>query len=138
MRKTRLLLTVLSLSAAFSSTALAGTWQSDSTGWWYQNDDGTYPENTRQWIDGNGDGISENYYFDADGYCLTNTTTPDGSTVNANGALTVNGIVQTQVTPAKPLSHSQLKQKRRPFPSQLPYGYQQQEKNITPFLIVAG
>ena len=101
MRKTRLLLTVLSLSAALSSTALAGTWQSDSTGWWYQNDDGTYPANTWQWIDGNGDGISENYYFDADGYCLTGTTTPDSSTVNADGALTINGIVQTQDTPAK-------------------------------------
>lgn len=138
MRKTRLLLTVLSLSAALSSTALAGTWQNDSTGWWYQNDDGTYPANTWQWIDGNGDGISENYYFDADGYCLTGTTTPDGSTVNADGALTINGIVQTQDTPAKTSVPQPAQTEAESLPVTATVWYQQQAKNITPFLIVAG
>lgn len=78
-----------------TSTAFAGEWKSDNTGWWYQNNDGSYPVNTWQWIDGNGDGISESYYFNENGYLLTNST-KDGYTVNADGAWTVNGVVQTQ------------------------------------------
>ena len=44
----------------------------------------TVPTNSWQWIDGNGDGVSESYYFDGNGYMLFNTTTPDGYTVNAD------------------------------------------------------
>lgn len=50
------------------------------------------------WIDGNNDGKAECYYFDSVGYMLVNTTTPDGCTVNADGAWTQNGVVQTQGT----------------------------------------
>ena len=84
------------LSMLASSTVFAGQWKSDNNGWWYQNDDGSYPTNTWQWIDGNGDGVSESYYFNENGYMLTNTVTPDNYTVNADGAWTVNGVVQTQ------------------------------------------
>ena len=84
------------LSMLASSTVFAGQWKSDNNGWWYQNDDGSYPTNTWQWIDGNGDGISESYYFNENGYMLANTVTPDNYTVNADGAWTVNGVVQTQ------------------------------------------
>lgn len=84
------------LSMLASSTVFAGQWKSDNNGWWYQNDDGSYPTNTWQWIDGNGDGVSESYYFNENGYVLTNTVTPDNYTVNADGAWTVNGVVQTQ------------------------------------------
>lgn len=49
-----------------------------------------------QWQDVNGDGISECYYYDDNGAMLTNTTTPDGYTVDSNGAWVVNGVVQTQ------------------------------------------
>lgn len=83
------------LSAFYSLTSFAGEWKSDNNGWWYQNDDGSYPKNTWQWIDGNKDGISESYYFNENGYLLTNTT-KDGCTVNGDGAWTVNGVVQTQ------------------------------------------
>lgn len=83
------------LSMLASSTVFAGEWKSDNNGWWYQNDDGSYPTNTWQWIDGNGDGISESYYFNENGYMLANST-KDGYTVNADGAWTVNGVVQTQ------------------------------------------
>ena len=58
-------------------------------------DDGSYPTNTWQWNDGNGDGVSESYYFNENGYMLANTVTPDNYTVNADGAWTVNGVVQT-------------------------------------------
>jgi hypothetical protein len=52
--------------------------------------------NSWQWLDGNNDGIAESYYFDGNGYMLANTTTSDGYTVKADGAWTVNGVVQTQ------------------------------------------
>ena len=83
------------LSTFYPLTSFAGEWKSDNNGWWYQNDDGSYPKNTWQWIDGNKDGISESYYFNENGYLLTNTT-KDGYTVNGDGAWTVNGVVQTQ------------------------------------------
>lgn len=83
----------------FSTTAFAGQWVGDQKGWWYDNGDGTYPSNTWQWIDGNGDSISECYYFDASGYCMMNGTTPDGYEVNQSGAWILNGAIQTKTTP---------------------------------------
>lgn len=81
---------------ASSTTVFAGTWKQDSKGWWYQNDNASYPVSQWQWIDGNNDGTAECYYFNSEGYCLINTTTPDGYTVNADGAWTINGIIQTK------------------------------------------
>lgn len=87
-------ITMLSLTFSVS----AATWQQNSVGWWYQEDNGSYPVNTWKWIDGNNDGVAECYYFDGNGYMLSNTTTPDGYQVNASGAWVVNGVVQTQGT----------------------------------------
>lgn len=84
------------LSMLASSTSFAGQWKQEGSTWKYQNDDGSYVTNNWQWIDGNGDGISESYYFNENGYMLANTVTPDNYTVNADGAWTVNGVVQTQ------------------------------------------
>lgn len=94
-RSVALLLAVMVL-AGTAMTVMAANWQQDATGWWYDNGNGTWPANSWQWIDGNGDGVAECYYFDGNGYMLSNTTTPDGFQVNASGAWTVNGIVQTQ------------------------------------------
>ena len=94
------LLTVLSataLSLSMCIPAFAGQWVSNTTGWWWQNDDGSWPANSWQWLDGNKDGVSECYYFGQNGYLLVNTTTPDGYKVNADGAWTENGVVQTKV-----------------------------------------
>ena len=88
----------LSIFSAIPAFA-AGTWHHDQYGWWYY-DNGWYV-NCWQWIDGNDDGIKECYYFNQDGYCLTNTTTPDGYTVNGDGAWVVDGVVQTQVVEKK-------------------------------------
>ena len=87
MRNKKLITAVLAsgLMTAFSFTSLAA-WQSDANGWWWQNDDGTRPANTWEWLDGNNDGVAECYYFGSDGYMAANTTTPDGYTVDANGA----------------------------------------------------
>ena len=80
------------LALGATTVAYAGQWQQNSTGWWYQNDDNSYPRNSWQWING------KSYYFDSNGYMLANTTTPDGYNVDANGAWIVNGVVQTQST----------------------------------------
>lgn len=97
MRKGNLLIASVLLAMTCNITSFAGSWQNDGIGYWWQNDDGSYPTNSWQWIDGNNDGTSEMYYFDANGYCLLNTTAPDGQTVNESGALIINGVIQTQV-----------------------------------------
>lgn len=75
----------------------AGWEQLDDDGWKYKDDStGQYCSSGWQWIDSNGDGLSESYYFDIGGRLLTNTTTPDGYSVNNDGAWTVDGVVQTQ------------------------------------------
>lgn len=76
--------------------ALAGEWKQDAQGWWWQNDDGTYPVNEWQWLDGNQDQIAECYYFNESGYLLTNTITPDHYMVNANGEWVLDGVLQIQ------------------------------------------
>lgn len=48
--------------AITSITAFAGQWERDNTGWWYLEDDGSYPAAQWSFIDG------EWYYFGDDGY----------------------------------------------------------------------
>lgn len=72
-----------------SAPAFAGQWQQDNVGWWYLNDNNTYPVNGWKTI---GEAM---YYFNNNGYLLTNTITPDGYTVDENGAWIAN-IPQVQ------------------------------------------
>lgn len=92
-------ITVL-VSLVFAITACASTWrrgeEPDQSEWWYDNEDGTYAQNGWQWIDGDGDGIAECYYFDSDGWMAADEITPDGYEVNADGAWIVDGVVMTQ------------------------------------------
>ena len=75
------------LSAVLLSTpALAGEWRANSTGFWYINDDGSYPTYAWQWIDGDGDGVYQCFAFDENGYLMLNQTTPDGYLVGEAGA----------------------------------------------------
>lgn len=96
MKKRLLLAATAVMSMAMSTTAFAGmgSWQQNATGWWWQRTDNSYPADEWKWIDGNGDGTAESYYFDQNGYLITNTTTPDGYTVNADGAWVQDGVVQ--------------------------------------------
>lgn len=96
MKKRFLVAAVAVMSTMMSMTAFAGmgSWQQNETGWWWQRNDGSYPASEWKWIDGNGDGTAESYYFDQNGYLITNTTTPDGYTVNADGAWVQDGVVQ--------------------------------------------
>ena len=96
MKKIVALVMAMAMVVGSNMTVFAAGWQQNATGWWWQNDDGSWPANSWQWLDGNRDGVAECYYFDGNGYMLANTTTPDGYTVNADGAWTVNGVVQTK------------------------------------------
>lgn len=100
MRKTRRVFAAFAaaavLSTAYGLPTMAAGWQQDGTGWWWQEDNGTYPAGGWQWIDGNGDGSAECYYFNEAGYCLQDAVTPDGLQVNASGAWVVNGEVQVK------------------------------------------
>ena len=57
------------MTISMGLTAFGGQWRSDANGWWYQNEDGSYPADAWQWIDGNSDGAAECYFFDSQGYC---------------------------------------------------------------------
>ena len=62
-------------------THLQSQHSEDNKGWWIENPDGSYLMN--QWYQSPESGLW--YYMGADGYMLTNTTTPDGCMVNADG-----------------------------------------------------
>lgn len=93
MKRICLVLTTITISIFSCISSFAGQWQQDIKGWWYQNDDGTYPDAGWNWIDG------KCYYLSPEGYCLQNTQTPDGYMVDENGAWVIDGIVQTQNQP---------------------------------------
>lgn len=80
MKKMKLFVATLAISAAMTTTALAGEWKQDQTGWWYQNDDGSYTKSGWHTIDG------KSYYFGDDGYMFHDCVTPDGYSVGADGA----------------------------------------------------
>ncbi len=89
---------VAGLSALTSMSAFAGEWKQDERGWWWQNDDGSYPTSAWYQIDGNRDGVAEWYYFDSEGWLATNITIDGKYTVNADGAWVKNGEVQYPAT----------------------------------------
>ena len=86
---------VLSENLVFASGWTKGI---SKNAWWYDFGNGDYFKSSWQWIDGNQDGIAECYCFDENGWMYENTTTPDGYTVNENGAWTVSNIVQTKTS----------------------------------------
>lgn len=88
-----------------SMISFAGEWKQDGAGWWYQNDDGSYPISSWKEIDG------KQYYFDASGYMLYDTTTPDGYKVGSDGikmsyitgdATGINIIMSPDIDPETP------------------------------------
>ncbi len=87
----------------FPETVFAGQWvvdekrpalQNGVTNYWWRQSDGSWPAGQWAWIDGDGNGISECYYFNDEGYMLASTITPDFYTVNEKGAWTKDGVVQ--------------------------------------------
>ena len=98
MKRTKLFLLITTISAAMSFTAWAGQWQQNETGWWYQNDDGSYPSSCWQEING------KFYYFDGDGYMLADTVTPDGYLVDDGGAWMEHAVTEFSTATSKPVT----------------------------------
>ena len=98
MRKTTVaVVTSMIISSLMISTSYAGQWHSDSNGWWYEEQDqiskeelngGYYPAG-QWWSDG-----KAYYYFDDNGYMISDTITPDGYKVGADGTLITHGTEQ--------------------------------------------
>ncbi|MBS6643996.1 MAG: hypothetical protein KH366_10495 [Clostridiaceae bacterium] len=65
MKKFSIFFITVCFSVMITMTAFAGQWQQNTTGWWYQNDDGNYFASQWAVIDG------KQYYFNADGYMVT-------------------------------------------------------------------
>ncbi|MCD7990906.1 MAG: hypothetical protein LUK37_03600 [Clostridia bacterium] len=84
MRKLVTLGMVTCLTFASCLTSFAGEWKKDTEYggyfWWYQRDDGSYPMNCWETIDG------KSYHFDFEGYLETDCITEDGYHVDENGA----------------------------------------------------
>ena len=99
------------LSAAFFAAAaavvlaafpaMAGDWKKgtgeNANSWWYDLGSGKWAKGW-EWIDGDNDGVAEKYYFDQNGWLVTGTVTPDGFTVNAEGAWVDGGNVRIMVS----------------------------------------
>lgn len=85
--------------------AYAGAWKKESEAplkWVYRNDDGTLLSGGWYWLDGNGDGTAECYYFYPDGAMAYNTTV-EGYQVNNDGKwVDASGNVMTK--PASEIS----------------------------------
>lgn len=81
MKGLRVMIMGITIALLAATAVYAGTWQTDSSGWLYQNDDGSYVRN--QWVQDRG----KWYYFNSKGYMLSSTTTPDGYQVDSDGVL---------------------------------------------------
>lgn len=75
-KKSSLLAAFGALSVFMSLNSFANQWVQFGQNWAYYQDDGTFAKN--QWIG--------NYYLGSDGIMLTNTITPDGFYVGADGS----------------------------------------------------
>lgn len=81
LKKVTAMTMALGICLSSTTTAFAEEWKQDDKGWWIQNDDGSYLAN--QWYQSPTSGLW--YYMGANGYMLTDSTTPDGYYVNADG-----------------------------------------------------
>lgn len=93
--------TMANVTTVFAdASSVTGKWYYDTkneeTNWWFLANYGVCLKNNWYWIDGNCDGTEECYYFNENGWLITDGQTPDGKTVNADGALIVNNVVQTK------------------------------------------
>lgn len=88
----RMITAVLTAALALSSStaALAGQWQKDTNGWWYQEDDQSYPTNSWKEIEGKW------YYFDGNGYIRYGWINDNGTWyfTGADGSMSTNQVVE--------------------------------------------
>ena len=85
---------LLTLALAATALAAGGQWVRDGATWRFTNPDGSHPAQGWQWIDSDGNGLSECYYFtDRSGH-IALATMIDTYYVNADGMWEVAGVVQ--------------------------------------------
>ena len=100
MKKWRIVWSAAVCSVLFSLTVFAAGWRqvesADGQRWRYENEDGSYVTSGWHWLDGNRDKTAECYYFDSEGWMASDTVTPDGYQVNADGAWVENGGVMAR------------------------------------------
>ena len=122
MKKQVLMALTIGLTVLSATPVLAGQWKQNAKGYWYENDDSSYPSSAWRSIDGkwyyfnpqkgNNEGImlkgwqwiesadkkERCYYMGEDntteGILYTNTIISGKYTVNENGVWTLNGIEQ--------------------------------------------
>lgn len=85
-----------------SETVYMNSWQKDSTGAWRfaaTPDDNEYCRDGWWWIFDSSVQKMKCYYFDAQGYMLSNVVTPDGYQVNEYGERTIGGKAQVILSP---------------------------------------
>lgn len=110
MKKLYFLLSTAAALVSISFSAYAGQWQQGGGRWKYLNDDGTYSSQKWQWIDGDQDGYEECYFFDADGYLVTNTSV-QGVQVNEDGAYLRGGSVYSRAVTTEGKGQSEVSDK---------------------------
>ncbi|MDY5704178.1 MAG: GH25 family lysozyme [Lachnospiraceae bacterium] len=66
-------LIIVCLSGTSSLYVSAASWKQNTSGWWYENDDGSYPSNQWKQVDGKW------YYFNSSGYMVTGWQTIGGA-----------------------------------------------------------
>ena len=98
---------LLTLALAATAPAAGGRWMRDGATWRFTNPDGSYPAQGWQWIDSDGNGLSECYYFtDRSGH-IALATMIDTYYVNADGMWEVAGVVQHQTADGRVIGTNQ-------------------------------
>ena len=98
MKKKTLIFLTAAFSAAMAMSSFAYGWKQTEDGrWWYsasEDDKQYYADGWQEVVSFIPEQVMKYYYFDENGYLLTNTTTPDGRQVNENGEYVKDGVVQ--------------------------------------------
>lgn len=94
-------MTAVLFAGLAAQTVMALGWETDAYGRKYRQQDYSLATGWK-WID------EYSYYFDQNGYVVTNTVTPDGYTVDMAGIWTVDGVRQKNPAAALQLPRYQL------------------------------
>ena len=100
---------IIIFAVFFCGTAFAYGWRIDQGGVKFERKDGTFPQGTWEWIDGDNSGNAYRYYFNEHGYLLTDTVTPDYEIVDDQGRWLDNGVLKsTPVSTVSPEEYARL------------------------------
>lgn len=103
-----LLIVFLMLTEVMSVMVYAGEWKREPGGWRWKKDDGSYLAGSWEWLDGNHDGVYKRYYFNKNGYMMTDAEVSDGSFINEDGAWVLDGEIQTRQIAADVIDQSKV------------------------------